>query len=149
MRLYGVANDALVLPAAQGGIPLLHSDAAWAATAFPEPLDGRFVDIPWMLETVDPLKQPHVFLSLRHQTDPTENGTYKYDLTTGNQTDEDGDAQGPRDHWPPPDRPLPPPGLPLPPPCRPLLRSPWGLPLSPVLPWCLPSLPWCLPPLPP
>jgi hypothetical protein len=92
MRLYGVANDALVLPAAQGGIPLLHSDAAWAATAFPEPLDGRFVAIPWMLETVDPLKQPHVFLSLRHQTDPTENGTYKYDLTTGNQTDEDGVA---------------------------------------------------------
>lgn len=92
MRLYGVANDALALPAAQGGIPLLQDDFAWAASAFPEPLDGRVVAIPWMLEAITPPKHPHVFLSLRHQTDPTENGTYKYDLATGSQTDENGVA---------------------------------------------------------
>lgn len=90
MRLYGVADDALALPAAQGGIPLADSEEAWAATAYPAPLDGRFVAIPWMLTTVDPMKHPHVFLSLQHQTDPTENGTYKYDLATGKQTDADG-----------------------------------------------------------
>ena len=87
LRLFGVAQDALTLPAAQGGIPLAATDAAWNASTATQWF--KTVTFNWI--TVGPfsgaIDNQFVFLELMHQTDPTENGVWRYDFATGSQID--------------------------------------------------------------
>ena len=85
LRLFDVAQDALALSAAQGGMPLDTTDAAWVASSS-EPW-FKYVNFEWIDTGPFSGNNDHqfVFLELLHQTDPTENGVWRYDFATGSQ----------------------------------------------------------------
>ena len=83
LRLFDVAQDALALPAAQGGMPLDTTDAAWDASSSDKWF--KTVNFEWIDSGPFSGDNVHqfVFLELMHQTDPTENGIWRYDFATG------------------------------------------------------------------
>ena len=84
MRIFGVGQYDDALSAAQGGIPLKATDAAWAASTPGQWL--KQVDFNWIDDGsvfAGPIDHQFVFLELMHQTEPTQNGVWKYDFATG------------------------------------------------------------------
>ena len=86
MRVYDVPDNALALPVAQGGIPLEATDDAWAASSATQWF--KQVNFTWIgagSPFAGPIDHPFVFLELMHQTDPMQNGVWKYVFATGKQ----------------------------------------------------------------
>jgi hypothetical protein len=92
MHIQGIAADATNLttvpfPFHAGGMPLEATPVAWGASG--ESQAGSSTTFTW-INPGDPFYGPQltpfVYLALGYQTDPTENGVYKYDFATGNKT---------------------------------------------------------------
>jgi hypothetical protein len=97
MRVYGLASDAENLPAWGAGMPLEATYAAWgdavgdhvatSETLFGWIPGGAMVHGRGSLSMMPDsglLTTPFVFLDLAHQTDPEENGVWRYDFVSGN-----------------------------------------------------------------
>ena len=102
MRLSGVSDTAVVLPADMGGMPLQATNEAWTASPGHHPITrAGHTRLEWIPVSANTITQaatlvampstnrmmtPFVFLDLRDQIDPEENGVWRYDFASGHKT---------------------------------------------------------------
>ena len=98
MRLSGVSDTAIRLPVSMGEMPLQATSEAWSGAPGASVFQTGHTELNWipagaitqtqglvMMPDLNKIMTPFVFLDLRDQDDPEENGVWRYDFAYGHQ----------------------------------------------------------------
>ena len=99
MRLSGVPDTAIRLPVSMGEMPLQATSEAWSGAPVPPAFQTGHTNLDWIpagaitqtvglvtMPDLNKIRTPFVFLDLRDQDDPEENGVWRYDFAYGHKS---------------------------------------------------------------